>query len=245
MSKILNVLTHTRWAALSVAFGLALASYRTVSDWWENVAAWAAGRWPHNDFIQHLSLTPAWVIGTLAFLTVFVLGTLTRILILENEKKTRALQELINKPKLFIEGVEISSVGPIPVISISFAISNPGTPTTFHDWQLWVQPTDGESVGIRLGRKLGLDPDGDLYTKPLETGGSRSTTYKILHYALADFDKMSKVGTVYSVRALDIKDREIKVEYVIPSIEERKRRLLSIFKPMRTPTNVSQKKPHS
>jgi hypothetical protein len=104
---------------------------------------------------------------------------------------------------------------PLPVLEIEFTIANPGPPTSFHHWQLWVKMIDGKIIGTDMEGTLGLDADGDLYTKPLETGGTRGTKYERFHHALSDFDELQKPGTAYLIRTFDIKDREIKALHVI------------------------------
>jgi hypothetical protein len=105
----------------------------------------------------------------------------------------------------------------IPVLSIDFSITNPGPPTVFPEWELWVKPADGDWVGVQMTGNLGLDGDGDLRTRPLQTGERRTTTFELFHHALLDFDGMSRAGTAFVVETHDVRGREIKGEYVFPS----------------------------
>jgi hypothetical protein len=107
----------------------------------------------------------------------------------------------------------------LPLLSIEFSISNHGPPTTFHDWELWIRPPEFKSVGVKMEGRLGLDADGDLLTKPLETGGKRHATYDIVHYALP-YDAMQKSGTVFTIRTLDAKDREITAQHTFQSAKQ-------------------------
>lgn len=115
-------------------------------------------------------------------------------------------------------GVVPSGLGPLDAIWISFAIANPGPPSTFHDWELWATPANSKSVGVKLEGSLGLGDD-DLRTRPLETGGRRIGKLEIVHYAL-NVTEICTPGTLITIRVKDVREREIQARYLIPSASE-------------------------
>jgi hypothetical protein len=96
----------------------------------------------------------------------------------------------------------------LPLLSIGFSISNHGPPTTFHNWELWIRPPRSKSVGIKMEGRLGLGAASDVLSDPLRTGGTWHATYDTTHYALP-YDAMLESGTVFTIRTLDSKGREI------------------------------------
>jgi hypothetical protein len=101
----------------------------------------------------------------------------------------------------------------IPILVVNFSIANPGPPTTFRDWELWIEPVNGESVGIRM-TNVRFENDDDLGIRPLETGGRRNASYQGFHHSF-DFSTMRMAGALFYVKTYDVRDREIKGCYTL------------------------------
>ncbi len=102
------------------------------------------------------------------------------------------------------------------VIGISFSISNPGPPTTFHGWEIEIQLSTGNVYKRKMDGTLGLDAEGDLQLKPLEQGGRRSTTWEFCDLRENSWSTFLKPGTRYTMRTFDIQEREISATFVLP-----------------------------